>query len=82
MTGNKVVKNATWIIACKIVQVLLNLVVTMMTARYLGPSGYGLINYAASVVAFVSPIMQLGFNSVLVQELVNNPEEEGKSCSL
>ena len=79
MTENKVVKNATWIIACKIVQVLLNLVVTMMTARYLGPSGYGLVNYAASVVAFVSPIMQLGFNSVLVQELINYPEEEGKT---
>lgn len=79
MEGRKVVKNATWIIACKIVQSLLNLVVTMLTARYLGPSGYGLINYASSVVAFVSPIMQLGLNSVLVQEIVNHPEEEGKT---
>ena len=60
LINNKVFKNASWIIFCKIVQAVLNLVVTMLSARYLGPSGYGLINYAASVVAFVTPIMQLG----------------------
>lgn len=76
---NRVFKNASWIIACKIVQSALSLVVTMLSARYLGPSGYGLINYAASLVTFVAPIMQLGFNSVLVQEIVNNPEKEGET---
>ncbi len=79
MTENKVFKNATWIIACKIVQSLLGLVVSMFTARLLGPAGYGLINYAASIVAFVAPIMQLGLNSVMVQEIVNSPEKEGET---
>lgn len=79
MEGKKVFKNATWIIACKIVQAVLNLVVTMLTARFLGPSGYGLVNYAASVVAFMAPVMQLGLNGVLVQELVNHPEKEGET---
>lgn len=78
LINNKVFKNASWIIFCKIVQAVLNLVVTMLSARYLGPSGYGLINYAASVVAFVTPIMQLGLNSILVQEIVNTPEKEGE----
>ncbi|MBR5134274.1 MAG: flippase, partial [Clostridia bacterium] len=45
----------------------------------LGPSNFGLINYAASVVAFVVPIMQLGFRSTLVQELVDHPEKEGET---
>ncbi|MBQ8291213.1 MAG: flippase [Clostridia bacterium] len=76
---NKVVKNAAWIIACKIIQSLLGLVVSMLSARYLGPSGYGLINYATSVVAFVAPIMQLGLNGILVQEIVNAPEKEGET---
>lgn len=79
MTENKVFKNATWIIACKIVQSLLGLVVSMFSARYLGPAGYGLINYASSVVAFVAPIMQLGLNMVMVQEIVNSPEKEGET---
>lgn len=51
----------------------------MMTARYLGPSNFGLINYATSVVAFVTPIMQLGFNSILVNEIINHPEKEGET---
>ena len=76
--NNKIFKNASWIIICKIVQSLLSLVVTMLTARYLGPSNYGVINYAAAIVAFVVPIVQLGLGNIQVQELVNNPEEEGK----
>ena len=75
---NSVTKNALWIIICKIVQSFLGLIVSMLTARYLGPSNYGLISYAASVVAFVIPIMQLGFRSTLVSEIINNPEKEGE----
>lgn len=75
---NRVVKNASWIIVCRIIQSLLTLVVGMLSARYLGPSNYGLINYAASIVAFVVPVMQLGLNSTIVQELVNNPDDEGE----
>lgn len=74
---NKIVKNASWIIICRIIQSLLGFVVSMMTARYLGPSNYGLINYAQSLVVFVTPLMLLGFNNILVQEIVNSPEIEG-----
>lgn len=78
MIKNKILSNAAWIIGCKILQAILGLVVTMLSARYLGPSGYGLINYAASIVAFVTPIMQLGLNSTLVQEIIHDPEGEGE----
>ena len=50
----------------------------MLCARYLGPSNYGLINYAASIVAFAIPLMKLGFDATLVRELVNHPEKEGE----
>lgn len=76
--SNKVIKNASWIIVCRVIQSLLTLIITMLTARYLGPSNYGLINYASSIVAFVVPIMQLGLGNVLVQEMVNSPENEGE----
>lgn len=71
------IHNAAWIIACRIVQSILGLAVTMISARYLGPSNYGLINYAASIMNFILPVMQLGLNSTLVQELVTDPESEG-----
>lgn len=77
MTDRAVIKNASWIIGCKIIQSLLALVVGMQTARYLGPSGYGLLSYAASVTAFFIPIMQLGFRGTLVRELIEGPERTG-----
>lgn len=79
ITSNRSIKNATWIIFCRVIQALLNLFVTMLMARFYGPSNYGLLNYAASVVAFVAPFMKLGFSTTLVQEIVEFPKEEGKT---
>ena len=78
MIKNKVFNNAKWIIVCKIAQALLQLLIGMLSARYLGPSNYGLINYAKSLVAFVGPFTQLGLNATLVRELVETPEKEGE----
>lgn len=75
---NRVAKNATWIIACKIAQSGFALLINMLTARYLGPANFGLVTYAASLVAFATPIMQLGFANTLVQEIVDDPELEGQ----
>ena len=63
---------------CKVAQSILQLIVGMLCARYLGPSNYGLINYAKSVVAFMMPVMQLGLDATLVQETLNSPEREGE----
>ena len=77
MNNRRIINNTIWIVGCKIFRALLGMLVTMLSARYLGPSGYGLISYAASIVTFVVPVMQLGLNSTLVQELVNDPDHEG-----
>ena len=78
MIKNKIANNAAWLIGCRIVQSLLALIINMFTARYLGPSNFGLISYAASIVAFVVPIMTLGISNVLVNEFVKSPEKEGE----
>lgn len=78
MNNRRIFNNAIWIVGCKIFRAMLGLIVTMLSARYLGPSGYGIINYAASIVTFVVPVMQLGLNSTLVQELLNEPDREGE----
>jgi len=57
---------------------MISLVVGLLTARYLGPSNYGLINYAAAYTAFFSSFCTLGINSVLVKEFVDNRGSEGK----
>lgn len=78
MNAKRILSNSFWIIGGKLGQAGLGLIVTMLSARYLGPSGYGLINYAAAIVAFVVPIMQLGLKSTLIQELIANPDKEGE----
>ncbi len=75
---NKTAKNAGWLIGGKIAQMAINLVVGLLTARYLGPSNYGIINYAAAYIAFFSSFCTLGINSVLVKEFVDYPKLEGK----
>lgn len=74
----RIIANAGWIIACKIVQAVASVVVSILTARCLGPSNFGIINYAASLVSFCTPIMQLGLTNVIVQELTDNPKQDGK----
>lgn len=75
---NKTVQNAGWLIGGKIFQMLISFLVSVITARYLGPSNYGLINYAGAYTAFFMAFCTLGINSVLVREFVNNPEREGE----
>lgn len=74
---NKTVRNAGYLIAGKIIQMMFGLVVTLLTARYLGPSNYGLINYATAYTSFFTALCTLGINNVLVKELIDHPGQEG-----
>ena len=77
IANNRVFNNASWIIGCKLAQSAFALLINALTARYFGPTTFGLINYAASLVAFVTPIMTLGTTEVLVNEIIRRPQEEG-----
>lgn len=77
--NNRVIKNTFWIVGCRILQSVIALVINMISARYLGPSNFGLLSYASSVVAFAVPLAQLGLRNVLVEEIVSHPEREGKT---
>jgi O-antigen/teichoic acid export membrane protein len=73
----KEVNNAGWLIGGRMLQMVLSLFVGLLTARYLGPSNYGLINYASTYIAFFSSFCTLGINSVIVKNFIDKPEEEG-----
>ena len=77
--SGKIVKNATWLIACKVVQSLLSFIIGTLSARYLGPGNYGIIDYAAAIVSFMVPVVQLGFRSTLVHEIIAAPDSEGRT---
>ena len=76
---NKEAKNASWLIGSKVIQMLISLVVGILTARYLGPTSYGVINYGTAYVAFFTSLSSLGINSVIIKNFVDHPKEEGKT---
>lgn len=78
LTSKKALNNFIWIIASKVIQSVLGLVISALTARYLGTANYGLINYVASLVNFVFPIAQLGLSAIIVQEIIASREKEGE----
>lgn len=69
--------NASWIIFEKIIQMILSFLLSIFTARYLGPSNYGLINYAGAYIAFFNSLCTLGINSVIVKEFIDSPDDQG-----
>lgn len=78
LKGNLFFTNTIWNISGKVFQMVISLIVGMLTARYLGPSNYGIIGYTASYVTLFSAICQLGFNSVAVKEIIDHPEKQGE----
>lgn len=76
---NRTVRNAGWLIGGRIVHIILSFVIGLLSARYLGPGNYGLINYATAFATFFNAFCTLGINSVIVKNFIDHPEEEGET---
>lgn len=76
-TAKKFAVNSSWMMLQQIYYMVLSLVIGALSARYLGPSNYGLINYGASIISFFTIISKLGLDGVIINEMVKRPEEEG-----
>lgn len=76
--NNRFIGNTNWLIFQNIYSMGLSLVVGALSARYLGPSNYGLIGYGASLVNLFTAISQLGIDNVLINEMMKHPEEKGR----
>lgn len=74
----KEASNAAWIIAGRVFQAAINFALGILTARYLMPSNYGLLNYAAAYTSFFMALCTLGINSIIVKEFIDQPKQEGE----
>lgn len=73
----KFLVNSGWMVGQQIYSMLLSLIVGALSARYLGPSNFGLINYGASLISFFNTLSQLGISGVIVNEMIKKPEKQG-----
>ena len=69
-------RNISWMMADKVVRLVVGLVVNVWMVRYLGASALGLLGFTQSVVAILAILGQLGLETILVRELVRRPLEE------
>lgn len=74
---SKFIHNTGWIMFAQIYQMILSLVIGTLGARYLGPSNYGTINYAASYISFFSIACALGLEGIVVKEMIDDRTNEG-----
>ena len=70
----KILINIGWLFFDKILRMGVGLLVGLWIARYLGPDKFGQISFAKSLVALFSAIAALGLRSIVVRDIVRNPE--------
>jgi O-antigen/teichoic acid export membrane protein len=59
----------------QVFRIIAGLFVSIYVARYLRPEQFGVYNYAVAFVALFSVIANLGLDSIVVRDLVNQPEK-------
>lgn len=69
--------NTGWILFERVLHVLLTLLTTSLTLRYLGTDGSGMIDYGASYVTIFTILCKLGIDSILVNEIVKGEHPSG-----
>ena len=70
--------NTSWLMAERIIRMTVTLFVGVYVARYLGPERFGLLSYANSFVGLFLALATLGLDSIVIRELVKNPESRNE----
>jgi O-antigen/teichoic acid export membrane protein len=74
----KIFENTSWLVVEKFVSLAMSLVVSIILARHLSPSEFGIIGYAMSLVSLFSIAGHMGLNGIVVRDVVKKPGEVGQ----
>jgi PST family polysaccharide transporter len=72
----KVLKNIGWLLAERVLRMVVGFFILAWIARYLGADNFGLLNYAIAFFSMFSVIAQLGLNQIVVRDLVSKPSHK------
>jgi O-antigen/teichoic acid export membrane protein len=78
LSGNIYLSNITWLMAERVVRLLVTAFVGIYVARYLGPQRFGLLSFSQSYVAIFIILATLGLDGIVIRELVNRPTERAE----
>ena len=68
----KILGNAGWLMADRVLRMGMGLVVGVWVSRYLGPVQFGSLNFALAFVAIFGSLTTLGLDNIVVWEIVHN----------
>ena len=66
-------KNISWLFFERILRITVGLFVSVWVAKYLGPKQFGFFSYTLSFVALFGFMVTISHTSIVVRELVKNP---------
>lgn len=78
MGNNRFLQNTSWLMLGQVLRLILSFFVGIITARFLGTTNLGTIDYVASYIAFFTALIGFGLNGIVVHEFVNHSDSEGK----
>lgn len=74
----RVIGNAGWLFADRILRMLVGFLVGIWIARYLGPEQYGILNYAGAFVFIFTIVSTLGLEGLAVRDIVREPDHKNE----
>ncbi len=74
----KIIGNTSWLFTDQVVRMFLGFFVVIFMARYLGPEGFGKLNYAVALVALLVPFFRFGLDGLIVRDIVKMPQGVGE----
>lgn len=72
-----ILANASWLYGDNLIRMVLGLLVGILVAPYLGPEGYGALNFALALVALVAAASPLGLRNLVVRDIIGQPDRAG-----
>lgn len=72
----KIINNAGWLTFEKLFRMGLVLLVNVLLARHLGPSDFGILSYAVSMISFFGAFVYLGLSGLVIRDIVNHCDQK------
>lgn len=70
--------NVGWLIANRLIRLTASVIILGAVGRFLGPEEFGRLNYAIGLATIFATVANLGFEGIVIRELVRKPEATGE----
>jgi O-antigen/teichoic acid export membrane protein len=70
--------NAGWLLVERVLNLSVSLGVSILTARYLGPESFGVLNYSVAFAALFGFLPYLGLDTMVTRRLMEEPDAAGE----